>query len=148
MNDDQFTLTENSEGTQPFDVPKGYFDALPSRMSYRLESGSKAESKFNFEFIFRPAAIATIFMFVVATAVLTFNSPKTNHAQTVHSDETLLSYVEQEGILEELSEDELIEYIEEIPASAPLQASDSIAIEIEEELVNDDFIDFELYDEL
>jgi len=148
MNDDQFTLTENSEGTQPFDLPKGYFDALPSRMSYRLESGSKAESKLNFEFIFRPAAITTIFMFVVATAVLTFNSPKTNPAQTVHSDETLLSYVEQEGILEELSEEELIDYIEEIPASTPLQASDSIAIEIEEELVNDDFIDFELYDEL
>ena len=87
-------------------------------------------------------------MFVVATALLTFNSPKTNPAQSVHSDETLLSYVEQEGILEELSEEELIEYTEVIPASAPLQASDSIAIEIEEELVNGDFIDFELYDEL
>ena len=148
MNDNQFTLTDNPEGTQPFDAPKGYFDALPNRMSYRLELGYKAEPKFNFEFIFRPAAITTVFIFVVATAVLTFNSPKTNPAQSVYSDETLLSYVEQEGILEELSEEELIEYTEVIPASAPLQASDSIAIEIEEELVNDDFIDFELYDEL
>ncbi|MFN5370500.1 MAG: hypothetical protein ACK5B6_03465 [Bacteroidia bacterium] len=148
MNKDQFTLPERSDSLQPFDAPKDYFDAFPNRVSYRIQAGTKSTKRFDVDFIFRPIAITTILMVVLGSAILTFYSPTTDKAQSIQSEETLLSYVEQEGILDELSEDELVDHFFEEGVTSVENDEDSLSIEITEELVNDDFIDFETYDEL
>jgi hypothetical protein len=50
--------------------------------------------------------------------------------------------------LDELSEDELVDHFFEEGVTSVENDEDSLSIEITEELVNDDFIDFETYDEL
>lgn len=148
MNKDQFTIQEHAEGHQPFDVPKDYFDAFPNRVSYRIQAGTKSTKRFDVDFIFRPIAITTILMVVIGTAILTFYSPTTDKAQSIQSEETLLSYVEQEDILDELSEEELIEQFSTQPSEINETPVDSLSQEISEELVDEDFIDFESYYEL
>jgi hypothetical protein len=148
MNEDQFKLPEHAEGMQPFAAPEGYFDSFPNRMAYRTEVKKDAKRNFDIEFLFRPVAITTIVLFVIGTVVLTFQGSETVNTENNASGETLLSYVEQEGILDELSEDELVEHFFEEGVTSVENDEDSLSIEITEELVNDDFIDFETYDEL
>lgn len=148
MNENKFTLPERSDSFQPFEAPKDYFEAFPNRVSYRIQAGTKSTKRFDVEFIFRPIAITTILMVVIGTAILTFYSPTTDKAQSIQSEETLLSYVEQEGILDELSEEELIEHFSPQPSEINETPVDSLSQEISEELVDEDFIDFESYYEL
>ena len=148
MNEDQFKLPEHAEGRQPFAAPEGYFDSFPNRMAYRVQAKQQKTQIFAFDVLFRPMAITTIVLFVFGTAILTFQGSETEHSENNASGETLLSYVEQEGILDELSEDELVEHLFEEGVTSVENDEDSLSIEITEELVNEDFIDFETYDEL
>ena len=148
MNEDQFKLPEHAEGMQPFDAPDRYFDSFPNRMAYLTEVKKDAKRNFDIEFLFRPVAITTIVLFVIGTVVLTFQGSATLNTENNASGESLLSYVEQEGILDELSEDELVEHLLDENVTSAENDEDSLTIEIAEELINDDFIDFETYDEL
>lgn len=148
MNEDQFKLPEHAEGMQPFAAPEGYFDSFLIRMAYRVQAKQQKTQIFAFDVLFRPMAITTIILFVFGTAILTFQGSETEHSENNASGETLLSYVEQEGILDELSEDELVEHLLDENITSAENDEDSLTIEIAEELINDDFIDFETYDEL
>jgi hypothetical protein len=148
MNEEHNKLPENTKKMQPFSVPEGYFDSFPNRMAFRVQFKQQKTRNFAFDALFRPLAITTITLFVFGTILLTFQSQGTENTVNNASDETLLSYVEQEGILDELSEDELFEHLLDENVISVENNEDSLTIEITEELVNDDFIDFETYDEL
>jgi len=148
MNKKPNPIPEHLAGKQPFEAPVGYFDSFPRQMAYRIEGKQELKRSFDFEYLFRPVAITTVLLFMLATAVLTFRNYDGADAEAQHSGETLLSYVEQEGILDEMSEDELLEHVYDENFVLPESEEDSLSNAFTEELAEDDFIDFETYDEL
>lgn len=148
MQEDINKIPEYLAGKQPFEAPAGYFDSFPNRLGYRIDDKRISKRNFDFEFLFRPVAITSVVLSMLVAGLITFRNFDASDAALQQPGETLLSYVEQEGILEEMSEDELFEHLLEGSVDLPENAEDSLSNAIAEELADDDFIDFELHYEL
>lgn len=91
----------------PFRVPDGYFDRFPMKMSERI---NQEKSRFTFPF---PSLLKPIPMFATAAVVITvgvFGLKTLTKSDETLSEEEISNYVYQEGIIDELTEEELIEY--------------------------------------
>jgi hypothetical protein len=91
----------------PFRVPDGYFDRFPMKMSERI---NQEKTRFTFPF---PSLLKPIPMFATAAVVITvgiFGLKTLTKSDETLSEEEISNYVYQEGIIDELTEEELIEY--------------------------------------
>ena len=107
---------EFSNRENPFKVPDGYFDRLPLKISTLLEE-EKQTRRFPFPFLLRPAPLlATCTAFCV---LLVFGYRIFVQETTQLTDDEISNFVYQEGIIDELDEDEILFY------SGIAEASDS-----------------------
>ena len=99
----------------PFAVPEGYFDRFPLKMADRIAA---EQSRFRFPF---PALLKPIPMLATALVLLralVVGYRYLNTSVDPLSEEEISTYVYQEGILDDFSEEELLEYSElSIPES-------------------------------
>jgi len=148
MQEESNNIPEYLAGKQPFEAPAGYFESFPNRLAYRIDDKRVVNRYFDFEFLFRPVAITSVVLCMLVAGLITFRNFDASDAALQQPGETLLSYVEQEGILEEMGEDELLEHLLEGSVDLPENVEDSLSNAIAEELTDDDFIDFEIHYEL
>jgi len=90
----------------PFRVPDGYFDRLPSAMSDRIAQQNR-KPRFTLAIFLKPipafAAAAVITAGIIAFNLLSSsNKPLTK--------EEITNYVYQEGIIEDLTDEDILEY--------------------------------------
>lgn len=91
----------------PFKVPDGYFDRFSSRMADRIVEENQT-SRFPFPALLRPIPILGFASMMVIVSVLAIKHFSASTAPL--TDEEISTYVYQEGIIEEMDLDELIEY--------------------------------------
>ena len=118
----------------PFTVPEGYFDRFPSRMSDRIVE-EKTTFKFPFPSLLKPAPIIAFASITVIAGIYTLNVFKTSSGTL--SDEDVSSYVYQEGIIDEMDLDEIIEYSEVAVADTSTRQENESS-EIEKYLLDED----------
>jgi hypothetical protein len=118
----------------PFKVPDGYFDRFPSRMSDRI-ADEKITFKFPFPSLLKPAPIIAFASIAVFIGIYTLNVFRTN--SNTLTDEEVSTYVYQEGIIDEVELDEIIEY-SEIAIADTITIKENESNEIERYLLDED----------
>ena len=93
----------------PFSVPEGYFDRFPMKMADRI-ADERSRFRFPFPSLLKP--IPMLATALVLFSVLVVGYRYLNTSGDPLSDEEISTYVYQEGILDEFSEEELLEYSE------------------------------------
>jgi hypothetical protein len=88
----------------PFTVPAGYFDRFPASITERIHEENKVSPRTLF---IRPSSLAAAAVFLIIAGVLGYRYfiGSTNEL----TNEEISTYVSQEGIIDEVEVDELIE---------------------------------------
>ncbi|MEX1188614.1 MAG: hypothetical protein WED33_05105 [Bacteroidia bacterium] len=118
----------------PFKVPEGYFDRFPSRMLDKIENENSSYQS-PFSILLKPvfllaAASVTIFIGIYILKV------DKQDSQLVSADE-ISRYVYQEGIIDEIDINEIIEYSDATIYDA-IEVSENESSEIEKYLLDED----------
>lgn len=100
-------LENNSTGQNPFKVPDGYFDALPSLIQEKI-SNQRKMSYFKSHFFYKPVAIAAV-VIAVFFLVWIYNFPEKNVLSETIAQEDLF----QSGYINEIDDQLLAEVIDE-----------------------------------
>jgi hypothetical protein len=96
---------ENREN--PFKVPEGYFDRFPMKMANRLQEERQIRH-FPFPALLRPVPLVAAFATLVIIAVFGYKLFIQQPEQL--SQDEISSFVYQEGIIDELDEDDILHY--------------------------------------
>lgn len=91
----------------PFSTPEGYFDRFPLKMADRIAS-EKGRFRFPFPILLKPLPMFATAMVLLSTLVIGYRYLSSGGDPL--SEEEISTYVYQEGILDEFSEEELLEY--------------------------------------
>ncbi len=88
----------------PFTVPSGYFDRFPENIAERIHEENNIRPRTLF---IRPSSLAAAAVFLIIAGVLgyRYSTGSTNEL----TNEEISTYVYQEGIIDEVEVDELIE---------------------------------------
>ena len=144
--EDEFLNVNHS--AMPFSVPKGYFDALPVRITHQLSNPKR--SVFQREWFPRWAAAASFAVMSLCAILFFFKAPKQMvSAELAAEAQTYEEVLEEEGVLEYVNDEEfIVQFDAELAALYPAPQSDTVATEIEEMILTDDLDELELYLEL
>lgn len=102
----------------PFSIPEGYFDRFPLKMADRVAT-EKGKFRFPFPILLKPVPMFATALLLLSTLVIGYRY--LSSGGDALSEEEISTYVYQEGILDEFSEEELLEY-----AELPLLESDTL----------------------
>ncbi len=132
----------------PFRVPDGYFDRFPTKMSERIV---QKKPRFTFPF---PSLLKPIPIFVTAALIITVGiiGLKTfTKSEVALSNEEISDYVYQEGIIDEFTEEELLEYSDLAFIEKDKSTNQNINIDdqtIQEYLIDQDLDEADIINEL
>jgi hypothetical protein len=99
--------SEDDHRETPFKVPEGYFDRFPMKMSHRLQEERQVRH-FPFPALLRPAPLVAACATLVLIAVFGYKLFIRQPDQL--SQDEISSFVYQEGIIDELDEDDILNY--------------------------------------
>lgn len=133
----------------PFRTPEGYFDRFPLKVTDRIHS---EKNRFRFPL---PALLKPVPMFATAVVIVTvgiLGLKVLNQSDDPLSHEDISTYVYQEGIIDELTEDEILEYSDmaflEDTSSTVNSASESEDNTLENYLIDQDIDEADIINEL
>jgi hypothetical protein len=132
----------------PFDVPEGYFEQFPSRMAELIETKKHVKTVSLTRFL-KPLPIISIAAMIAVISILGLKILTKNHEEV--SDEELRNYVIQQGIMDEMELEEIIEYsaLSSMDGHSMKSVSNKEEIEIIEGILLEEDIDMsELINEL
>jgi hypothetical protein len=113
----------------PFRVPEGYFDRFPMKISDRI-AVEKKHRKFPFPVLLKPAPMFATTVVILSLGILGIR--QLSKPADPLSTEEISNYVYQEGILDDLSEEELLEFTD-----LGLDEADSLASDEAAEILNE-----------
>lgn len=90
----------------PFRVPDGYFDRFPSVISDRIVH-QKRKSQFTLAIFLKPVP-AFAAAVVITAGIIAFNFLSSSNKPL--TEEEITNYVYQEGIIEDLTDEDILEY--------------------------------------
>ncbi len=90
----------------PFRVPDGYFDRFPSAMSDRIIQ-QKKKSRFTLAIFLKPIPAFSTAL-VITAGIIAFNFLSSSNKPL--TEEEISNYVYQEGIIEDLTDEDILEY--------------------------------------
>jgi hypothetical protein len=129
----------------PFTVPAGYFDRFPTNIAERIHEENKVK---NLPLFLRPSSLAAAAVFLIIAGVLGYRYfiGSTNEL----TNEEISTYVSQEGIIDEVEVDELIEnpHFALNSDSITYQNSDTEKTEIQNYLLEEGIEDSDIINEL
>jgi hypothetical protein len=133
----------------PFKVPQGYFEALPSNLSEKLQ---KTPNKRFSAIWFQHVGIAASFSMVIFCAAIFFFSPSVKPILPIESlsdTQTLEDVIEEEGVLEYVDDEEfIVEFDKELAALYPNNHADTSVTDIEEIILTEEIDELDLYLEM
>ena len=91
----------------PFRVPDCYFDRFPMKMSERIAE-QKKHSRFYYKSLLKPIPVFATAAVLVAVGVIAFNLLSSSNEPL--TQEEISNYVNQEGIIDEFTDDDILEY--------------------------------------
>jgi len=115
-------LPEGINRENPFRVPDGYFDRFPLKIAERITEENQSKV-IRFAPILKPAPLLAIAATLIAIAVVSYkiiNKP----ADEFETDD-ISNYVYQEGIIDELSDEEIMDYSDFANADSTFHKSKS-----------------------
>ena len=129
----------------PFTVPAGYFDRFPTNIAERIHEEKKVKPRILF---LRPSSLAAAAVFLIIAGVLGYRYlTGTSNELT---NEEISTYVYQEGIIDEVEVDELIEnpHFALNSDTTTYQNSDTEKNEIQNYLLEEGIEDSDIINEL
>lgn len=115
-------LPDGVNRENPFRVPDGYFDRFPNKIAERIAEENQSKV-IRFAVLLKPASLLAIAATLITIAVVSykiFNKP----ADAFDQDE-ISTYVYQEGIIDELSDEEILGYSDYAAADSTSYSSKS-----------------------
>jgi hypothetical protein len=91
----------------PFRVPDGYFDRFPSAMSDRIAQQNR-KPRFRFAIFLKPIPAFAAAAAVITAGIIAFNLLSSSNKPL--TGEEITNYVYQEGIIEDLTDEDILEY--------------------------------------
>ena len=130
-------LPDGVNRENPFRVPDGYFDRFPNKIAERIAEENQSKV-IRFAVLLKPAPLLAIAATLITIAVVSykiFNKP----TDAFDQDE-ISTYVYQEGIIDELSDEEILDYSDYAAADSTFQksTSDSVTNTIQNYLLDED----------
>jgi len=130
-------LPDGVNRENPFRVPDGYFDRFPNKIAERIAEENQSKV-IRFAVLLKPAPLLAIAATLITIAVVSykiFNKP----TDAFDQDE-ISTYVYQEGIIDELSDEEILGYSDYAAADATSYSSksDSVTNTIQNYLLDED----------
>ena len=129
----------------PFTVPAGYFDRFPVNIAERIHEENKVK---HLPLFLRPSSLAAAAVFLIIAGVLGYRYfiGSTNEL----TNEEISTYVSQEGIIDEVEVDELIEnpHFALNSDTTTYQNSDTEKTEIQNYLLEEGIEDSDIINEL
>lgn len=128
-------LPEGMKRENPFLVPDGYFDRFPLKIAERIAEENQSKV-IRFAPLIKPAPLLAIAATLITIAVVSykiFNKPT-----DVFEQDEISNYVYQEGIIDELSDEEILDYSDFANADSTIHKSDSETTQIQNYLLDED----------
>jgi hypothetical protein len=130
----------NQKNKQPFEVPTGYFEALPTRVQEAIQEDESKMTLWNKikPILYGRFTISTSIMAILVLVILQLSN-SAHSTSTINADEAYAYLNELET--DELNENIMLEYFDEIPTYTVELTQE----EIESYLLNQEYIENELY---
>jgi cell division septation protein DedD len=129
----------------PFRVPDGYFDRFPLKMSERIAE-QKKQSRFHFHSLFKPVPLFATAAVLVAVGVIAFNLLSSSKESL--TQEEISNYVYQEDIIDEFTDDDILEYAVLSTTNADTSSQNSEVEEIQDYLLDQGLDESDIINEL
>ena len=129
----------------PFRVPDGYFDRFPLKMSERIAE-QKKQSRFHFQSLFKPVPVFATAAVLVAVGVIAFNLLSSSNEPL--TQEEISNYVYQEDIIDEFTDDDILEYAVLSITNADTSSQNSEVEEIQDYLLDQGLDESDIINEL
>ena len=130
-------LPEGMNRENPFRVPDGYFDRFPLKIAERIAEENQSKV-IRFAPLLKPAPMLAIAATLITIAVVSYKIVY-KPIDTFEQDE-ISNYVYQEGIIDELSDEEILDYSDFANADSTFHKSksDSETTHIQNYLLDED----------
>jgi hypothetical protein len=128
-------LPEGMNRENPFRVPDGYFERFPIKIAERIAEENQSKV-IRFAPLLKPAPMLAIAATLITIAVVSY---KIVHKPTdTFEQDEISNYVYQEGIIDELSDEEILDYSDFADADSTFHKSDSETTHIQNYLLDED----------
>lgn len=141
-------LEHNLQGfskEHPFKAPDGYFDHFPTKITSRIAE-QKSNSRFFLQSFLKPIPVFASAAVLVVVGFIAFNfSSSPNKPLT---QEEITEYIYQEGIIEEFTDDDILEYAELSTTNTDTSSNNSEVETIQDYLLDQELDESDIINEL